>query len=158
MNPFIRRNTKINSTERYLQINEVSIRVCLCLSSLHCNIISGVRLMPSQREWPRSNGIDLLKARGNLNYSDENDVQIGVQQVASGLHFEPHKNYDRNQSTVFLTNNATGYNTAYHKYTLIWNEHGIRFFVDDIETGFFSASDGFSKMAPFDQEVVFKKI
>lgn len=107
--------------------------------------------MPSQREWPKSSGIDLLEARGNRNYSDENGVQIGVQQVTSGLHFERHQISNRSQSTVFSTNNATDYSAEFHKYTFIWNENGIRFFVDDVETGFISASDESSEI---DQEVL----
>lgn len=127
-----------------------------------------VWLMPTHSqygEWPQSGEIDLINCRGNRNYINENGVEIGVEQVVSTLHFGTQWNQ---QSFEFPINNPMGYNNDFHKFELIWNENGIKFFVDEIETGFVSAGDGFcqlggfkgeniwklgDKMAPFDQEV-----
>lgn len=146
----------------------------LCLSFLYRNIFTAVWLLPSQRtygNWPRSGEIDLLQSRGNLNYTDKDGVQIGAQQVTSTLHFGPESNQDGFRSAQFPKNNVTGYDNDFHKYGFVWNESGIRFFVDDDETGFVAAGDGFwerggfsgdddvwstgTEMAPFDQEVHF---
>lgn len=126
--------------------------------------------MPTQRQyggWPRSGEIDLLESRGNKKYSVDGG-QIGVEQVTSTLHFGPRWDQDAYKTATYSKNNQSGYNNDFHKYAFVWNEHGIRFFVDDVDIGFVSVDDGFwqrghfegdniwsegTKMAPFDQEV-----
>lgn len=66
-------------------------------------------------------------------------------------------------------NNGNGYDKDFHKYEFVWDESGIRFFLDGQELGFVAVGDGFwqrggfsgdniwatgTKMAPFDQEVI----
>lgn len=144
---------------------------CLCSSVLHGNIFSAVRLLPSQckyGDWPRSGEICIFEGCGNENYTDTNGIQIGVQQVTSTLHFGPDPNQDGYQNLHISKNNPAGYENAFYKFDLIWNENGIQFFVNDNATGSISVSDGFwkrgrfygddiwssgSTMAPFDQEV-----
>lgn len=119
-------------------------------------------------DWPRSGEIDLFESRGNLKYTNHSGVQIGVEQIVSTLHFGPSSKQDAYRKAIFTKNNAAGYNNDFHKYALIWNENGFRFFVDDDEIGFTQIIDGFwkfgefsgeniwasrTKMAPFDDEV-----
>lgn len=108
----------------------------------------------------------MLESRGNIKYG--NEVQIGVEQVSSTLHYGPRWDQDAYETASFSQNKPTGYHNDFHKYEFIWNESGIRFFVDGNELGFVSVDDGFwkrggfqgeniwqnaSKMAPFDEEV-----
>lgn len=123
--------------------------------------------MPTQWKyggWPRSGEVDLFEARSNIKYG--NNVQIGVEQVASRIHYGP--NWDKKASSGFERNNANGYHNAFHKYEYIWDESGIKFRLDDVQIGHVPVDEGFwkrgrfdgeniwasaSKMAPFDQEV-----
>lgn len=116
--------------------------------------------------WPRSGEIDLLEARGNLKYGEEK--QIGVEQVLSTLHFGPNWDQDGYPTSGLSSNNESGYHNDFHKFELIWDEKGLKFLLDEKETGTIPVGDGFwqrggfkgeniwkdaSKMAPFDQEV-----
>lgn len=130
-------------------------------------------LLPTQWKyggWPRSGEIDLLESRGNVKYGGHNN-QIGVEQVSSALHFGPVWNHDPFVSSS--KHNANGYDKDFHKNEFHWDESGIKFLVDGQEFGFVAAGDGFwkrggfqgeniwasgTKMAPFDQEVIFYKI
>lgn len=120
--------------------------------------------------WPRSGEIDIVEMRGNRNYTDHNGKQMGVEQVASTLHFGAMWNQTGWETSHYKINNPLGFNHGFHNYTFVWDESGIRFFIDQIETGFVDVGDGFwkrggfpgesiypedSKMAPFDQEVCF---
>lgn len=122
-------------------------------------------------DWPRSGEIDLLESHGNLNLTNRNGHQIGVQRVTSGLHFGPSWHGDAFKTTTFSKNTATGYANDFHKYAFTWDHNGIRFFIDDTEIGDIPVQNGFWKrgnfnghniwslgneMAPFDQEVKFK--
>lgn len=129
--------------------------------------------MPTQAKyghWPQSGEIDLFESRGNAQYKDVNGTEIGVEQIASTLHFGPDPKQDAFRTALNFKNNNTGFNNDFHKYAFLWDESGIRFFLDDEEFGFISADDGFwkrgdfkgeniwasgTKMAPFDQEVIF---
>lgn len=119
-------------------------------------------------DWPRSGEIDLLEAHGNLNLTDINGNEIGVQRVTSGLHFGSSWNNDAFKNTTFSKNSELDYASDFHKYTFVWDDNGIRFFIDDAEIGNVPADAGFwkrggfdgqniwaaaTKMAPFDQEV-----
>lgn len=119
--------------------------------------------------WPRSGEIDLLESRGNVKYG--NDVQIGVEEVFSTLHFGPDGGHDAYQTAGFTKNNASGFDKDFHKYEMVWDLNGIKFFIDGVELGFANVGDGFwnrggfsgdniwaqaTKMAPFDEEVMNK--
>lgn len=107
-----------------------------------------------------------MESRGNLNYTDMNGIQIGLKQITSSLHFGPQLSLDGWQ--MYVKNNRIGYNHGFYTYKLVWNEQGIKFFVNGIEIGFASVDNGFwkrgefvgkniwingTKMAPFDEEV-----
>lgn len=49
-------------------------------------------LMPRTNQygtWPASGEIDLMEARCNVDYRDEEGTHLGVEQVLSTLHFGP---------------------------------------------------------------------
>lgn len=135
--------------------------------------LTAVWLMPTQNKyghWPQSGEIDLFESRGNAHYKDVNGTEIGVEQMASTLHFGPDPKKDAFRTALNFKSNNTGFNNGFHKYSFLWDESGIRFFVDDDEFAFISVDDGFwkrgdfngeniwasgTKMAPFDQEVIF---
>lgn len=116
--------------------------------------------------WPRSGEIDLMEARGNIKFGDKEEM--GVEQVAAALHFGPSR--DQKGSAVFRRNNSTGFHTNYHIYEFLWDESGIKYLLDGIQYGYVPVGDGFwkrgnftgdniwksgTKMAPFDEEVIF---
>lgn len=116
--------------------------------------------------WPRSGEIDLLESRGNVKYG--NDIQIGVEQVASTLHFGPNWDQDAWPTASYTKNDPAGFHNGFHKYEFFWDESGFRFLVDGNEFGTVPVGEGFwkrgnfsgeniwasgTKMAPFDQEV-----
>lgn len=116
--------------------------------------------------WPRSGEIDLMESRGNEKYGDED--QMGVEKVLSTLHFGPAWNQNGYKTASYSRNNASGFDKDFHKYEMIWDQNGIKYFVDGTELGFAQVGDGFwtrgnfegeniwtsgTKMAPFDEEV-----
>lgn len=139
------------------------------------SLFSAIWLMPTQHEyggWPRSGEIDLFETRGNSHFKGQDGKDAGIQQMCSTLHFGPNARHDGFQTATYFKNNQTGFHSEFHKYSFIWNESGIRFFVDDTEIAFVSTGDGFwkrggfngddiwssgTKIAPFDQEVSKKK-
>lgn len=107
-----------------------------------------------------------MESRGNEKYG--NEVQIGVEEACSTLHFGPRWDQDAFRTASYSRHNAAGYDKDFHKYEFIWDESGIKFFIDGSEVGFAAVGDGFwqrgrfsgqniwengTKMAPFDQEV-----
>lgn len=151
--------------------------ICHTFHLAHCvfYFLLAIWLLPrhwTYGDWPRSGEIDLLESHGNLNLTNQNGHQIGVQRVTAGLHFGPSWRDDAFKLTTFPKNNAAGFANDFHKYAFTWDHHGIRFFIDDIEIGDIAVKKGFwergnfrghniwslgDKMAPFDQEVKFKQ-
>lgn len=137
--------------------------------TLNFFISPAVWLLPTQGKyggWPRSGEIDLLESRGNLKYG--RDVQIGVEQVSSTLHFGPAWNQDAWRTATYSRNDANGYQKGFHKYEFVWDQSGINVSVDGTQLGFVEVGEGFwkrggfngddiwksgTKMAPFDEEV-----
>lgn len=118
--------------------------------------------------WPRSGEIDLLESRGNRDLVNDENVQIGTQQVSSTLHFGPQWDQNGYKTASFSKNNNEGYNNGFHRYGLTWTTQGMRFTYDGVQVGIVSVGDGFwqragfhgeniwksgTKMAPFDEEV-----
>lgn len=126
--------------------------------------------------WPRSGEIDILESRGNELLFDERDVNVGVGQTSSTLHFGPYWNANGFEFANFARNsNTTGFNEDFHIYRVGWTDQSIQFSVDDVvigtidinEVGNFWELGQFdtrfpegrfnpwtraSRMAPFDQE------
>lgn len=107
-----------------------------------------------------------MESRGNEKYG--NGGQIGVERVFSTLHFGPRWDMDAYQTAGYSRNKESGFDKDFHKYEMLWDENGIKFFIDGTELGFAAVDDGFwkrggfsgdniwaegTKMAPFDQEV-----
>lgn len=109
-----------------------------------------IRLMPTHM--PLLSGINLLQYRGNIKYEDDNDIEMGVDNVVSMLHYGTQWNQHSFENTTLTRNNASGHNKTFHKFELIWNERGIKFFVDETEIGFVSVADGFWRLVRFDGE------
>lgn len=151
------------STEKLLTLSNCFVRKKRLFIEL------AIWLLPTQWKyggWPLSGEIDLVEARGNEKYG--NDEQIGVEQVVSTLHFGPRWDQDAYRTSGFSTNNSTGFHNDFHKYGFIWDESGIKYLIDGTELGFIPVGEGFWKrggfsgdniwasatnMAPFDQEV-----
>ena len=126
--------------------------------------------MPSQlsKYGRRSCEINLIESRGNADYANSDGEHIGVKRITSTLRFGPGTKKDKWCAITFAKRNKNGFDHGYHIYELLWNEDGIRFFVDRIEFGFVPVADGFwhrggfhgsnvwasgTAMAPFDEEV-----
>lgn len=117
--------------------------------------------------WPRSGEIDLLSGRGNVKYGDK--VQLGVERVESSVTYGYSKDPSTYQVMQFSRNNATvNYHEDYHKFEFVWDESGMKYYVDGYMEGDIPVGNGFwakggfkgenpwksaTKMAPFDQEV-----
>lgn len=84
-----------------------------------------------------------MESRGNVNYTDTNGIKIGIEHMASTLHFGPNEIMDKWETSTYEQWNETGYNNGFHKYEFIWNETGIQFFVDSSEIGSVPVGEGF---------------
>lgn len=85
--------------------------------------------------WPASGEIDIMESRGNMHFKNYKNEDIGVQQVASTLHWGPHKNFNKYPLTHFTKNNESGFHLDFHRYQLEWTPDYIKFSIDDEETG-----------------------
>ncbi|XP_053697477.1 beta-1,3-glucan-binding protein-like isoform X2 [Sabethes cyaneus] len=132
-------------------------------------------LMPRLNQygtWPASGEIDLMEARCNVDYYDNDQTHIGVEQVLSTLHFGPNA-WTNAYNTSTLSKNSPpgqGFNKDFHRYQLEWTPDNMIFSVDDeslLQVGanfwergnFEERAPGTrnpwvsgTKMAPFDQE------
>lgn len=108
--------------------------------------------------WPRSGEIDLLESRGNRNYTDDNNIQIGCEHFGSTLHFGP--NWDQNawQTATFAKNSLSGegFNVGFHKYQVEWTDEHIKFSVDDTEVGIVHTGDGYWARGHFQGDNIWK--
>ncbi|XP_030761869.1 beta-1,3-glucan-binding protein-like [Sitophilus oryzae] len=121
--------------------------------------------------WPSSGEIDLLESRGNKNLVSAQGVNIGSQQMGSTLHWGPAVGSNQYMKTHWEKNNASGFDSDFHVYKVVWNPDGFIFYVDNEEIGSVSPPtggfwelggfaqtnvnnpwEGATKMAPFDQE------
>ncbi|XP_058453580.1 beta-1,3-glucan-binding protein-like [Malaya genurostris] len=122
--------------------------------------------------WPASGEIDLMEARCNVDYHDENGTHLGVEQVLSTLHFGPNAWTNAYNTSTVSKNSppSQGFNKNFHRYQLEWTPDYMAFHVDDEflfrVDGHFWERGNFderapgtrnpwitgTKMAPFDQE------
>lgn len=129
-------------------------------------------LMPKNRVyggWPASGEIDLMESRGNPALFDGN-VNVGVEQFGSTLHFGPRWDVNGYETAHYSKNQSPGFNDGFHVYKLYWTPAYLQFFVDNNLVGTITAGTGFwarggfswsglpnpwvngTIMAPFDQE------
>ncbi|CAC5400344.1 Beta-1,3-glucan-binding protein [Mytilus coruscus] len=137
-----------------------------------------IKMLPkwnSYGRWPASGEMDIVEARGNMNYKGSNGVTKAVDSVQSSLHFGPSRQHDQTaKATVEKILTSSTFADKFHKFSVEWDEKRISFSVDDVEilksepnTGGFwdmgglnstgltnpwHANVGGSTMAPFDQE------
>ncbi|XP_064612240.1 beta-1,3-glucan-binding protein-like isoform X1 [Liolophura sinensis] len=122
-------------------------------------------------DWPASGEIDLVESRGNVQLRAPGGHSIGVDTMASTLHFGPFwPNDPYTKAHVEKTLQSGTFGSSFHKYAVEWDENSIRFYLDNqlIKTvdpgahGFWGLGGfpnvdnpwkGRGKMAPFDQKV-----
>ncbi|XP_050408378.1 beta-1,3-glucan-binding protein [Patella vulgata] len=124
--------------------------------------------------WPTSGEIDIMESRGNVNYKDDKGQAAGVDSIGSTLHFGPNWQQDawpKATANKRLNSNSGTFGDRFYRYGVEWDEHSIRFTVDDEvilnvtpDDGGFWKYGGFdrsgmanpwqsgNKMAPFDQK------
>nr|CAD7572158.1 unnamed protein product [Timema californicum] len=71
--------------------------------------------------WPRSGEIDMIESRGNRQLTVDNG-NIGVQQVASTLHWGPSTSSDAFMHATASKNNNAGYASDFHVYRVEWTK------------------------------------
>ncbi|VDI19280.1 Hypothetical predicted protein [Mytilus galloprovincialis] len=137
-----------------------------------------IKMLPkwsSYGRWPASGEIDIVEARGNMNYKDSNGVTKAVDSIQSSLHFGPSPQHDKTaKATVEKILTSSTFADNFHKFSIEWDDKHISFSVDGVEIlksepsqgGFWEmgglnstrltnpwhANVGGSTMAPFDQE------
>lgn len=135
-------------------------------------------MLPTNREygdWPRSGEIDLVESRGNREYRNDKGEHIGVEHFGSTLHFGPRWDQNAYWAATFSSRSTPGdgFDNGFHRFILEWTPECIVFCVDGHEIGKVPVENGFwsrgkfsgdniwsnaTKMAPFDQEVIFALI
>lgn len=129
-------------------------------------------LLPTRNlygSWPNSGEIDLMESRGNRKLF-ASGTNVGIEQVASTLHFGPRTDINGWKTAHYQMNNKSTYSHDFHTYKLVWTPKFIIFFIDGFKIGTVMVGDGFwarggfessglpnlwakaSSSAPFDQE------
>lgn len=79
-------------------------------------------LMPSHSvygNWPRSGEIDLMESRSNP-YLMNGDMNVGVRQIASTLHYGTESNNSAWRTSHYVKNDQFGWNEDFHSYQVKW--------------------------------------
>lgn len=112
--------------------------------------------------WPMSGEIDIMESRGNRNYGN-----LGVDHMGSTLHWGTAGNDRYTMTAAEKKASSKTLADGYHRYTLLWDENGMQFSLDNQQVAKFNTpSQGFfrwgnlpggniwgsSKNAPFDKE------
>lgn len=98
-----------------------------------------------------SGEIDLMESRGN-SFLFSDSTNVGVEQIASTLHFGPKVNIDAWRTAHVKENLEIGYDKNFHTYRLIWTPSSLIFIVDNITIGEIDAEEGFFKRGNFSEE------
>lgn len=123
-------------------------------------------------KWPASGEIDIVEARGNRQYTDNNGKEQGVKNAGSTLHFGSdfwHNKWPKAHGEKLASSGS--YGDSFHKYVLIWDENHISISIDGSEVLNVTPTNTMweyggldqdgnidnpwragTKMAPFDQE------
>jgi beta-glucanase (GH16 family) len=103
--------------------------------------------------WPSSGEIDLVESRGNRNLYNPDNVNVGVGEVSSVLHFGPAWNLDAFPTAFFPKHSDAGFNEDFHVYRLGWTSESIEFSVDNQIIGSVNvtAEGGFWERGGFDE-------
>jgi hypothetical protein len=108
-------------------------------------------LLPTRNvygDWPRSGEIDLAEARGNRRLFAGN-VNVGVEQVGSTLHFGPRWDVNGWSTAHAEKNRSPGFDRDFHNYKMVWTPERIQFFIDNQHIGTIEAGNGFWQRGNF---------
>jgi hypothetical protein len=82
--------------------------------------------------WPASGEIDIIENIGNRNFRNSGGEMIGIQKMASTLHWGPRWDANRYWLTSLPKwDNAANYGDNFHTFYFDWSPNGLRFFIDD---------------------------
>jgi len=81
--------------------------------------------MPEKNQygiWPASGEIDIMESRGNKELFNDKNMNIGVEQVGSTLHYGPYSSLNGWSKAHFdyNSNPGEGFNKHFHVYGLEW--------------------------------------
>lgn len=101
--------------------------------------------------WPVSGEIDLMESRGNA-FLFSGRTNVGVEQVASTLHFGPKANVDAWRTAHVKKSYKNGSHKDFHIYTLIWTKSQLNFIIDGFSIGVINDGEGFFKRGNFSEK------
>ena len=111
-----------------------------------------------------------MEGRGNHALYNDANVNVGVEQTASTMHFGPRWDINGYSSAHATKNRSPGFDSDFHVYKMVWTPLQIQFYIDDERVLMVSAGNGFwsrggfswsglenpwingTIMAPFDEE------
>jgi hypothetical protein len=82
--------------------------------------------------WPASGEIDIIESIGNRQYRWPSGEYVGIQKMASTMHWGPR--WDQNRyylSSLPKFNETANYGDGFHMFYFDWSPNGLRFFIDD---------------------------
>ncbi|XP_035684906.1 beta-1,3-glucan-binding protein-like [Branchiostoma floridae] len=124
-------------------------------------------------DWPRSGEIDIVETRGNRDLYASWGASLGIDVTTSTLHWGssgvwPYNGFFKTRAEKEAHTGT--YGSDFHKWTMVWTDQYLKFFVDDElmltvspPNGFWALGDfglpdsdnpwsGAGRMAPFDQD------
>eukprot|EP00058_Branchiostoma_floridae_P025161 XP_002610651.1 hypothetical protein BRAFLDRAFT_65842 [Branchiostoma floridae] len=130
-------------------------------------------------DWPRSGEIDIVETRGNRDLYASWGASLGIDVTTSTLHWGssgvwPYNGFFKTRAEKEAHTGT--YGSDFHKWTMVWTDQYLKFFVDDElmltvspPNGFWALGDfglpdsdnpwsGAGRMAPFDQDVGFTMV
>lgn len=94
-----------------------------------------------------------MESRGNPFLFSGTTTNVGVQQIASTLHFGPKANVDAWRTAHAPKNNKRGYDKEFHIYKVIWSPNQLKFLVDDEKIVTINADAGFFRRGNFSEQI-----
>lgn len=92
-----------------------------------------------------------MESRGN-SFLSSDKTNVGVQQIASTLHFGPKANIDGWRTGNGKKNNKKGFEKSFHLYRLTWTPNQLKFEVDSEKIVTINADKGFFKRGNFSDQ------
>lgn len=92
-----------------------------------------------------------MESRGNA-FLFSGKTNVGVEQVASTLHFGPKANIDAWRTAHIKKNYKKGYDKDFHIYKLVWTKTKLEFIIDGVSIGVIIDGEGFFKRGNFSEK------